>query len=223
MTSKPTIIFDLDGTLVDTAPDLLGALNVVLRDAGHRTIDDEEIRKLVGHGVRRLFEQAFETTGAVVGEEELAEHHDAFLRHYRANIAVDSRPFPSVTETLEALIAEGAALGICTNKAQDLTDRLLNELNMTRHFGSVIGVGAKPYNKPDPRHLLDVVAALKGDARRAVMVGDSAVDVNTAKAANIPVILMSYGYRVEPAHELGADAISDDFAEIPELAARLLG
>ncbi len=223
MMAAPTIIFDLDGTLVDTAPDLLAALNFVLRGAGHRTIDDQEIRKLVGFGVRRLFERAFEMTGTVVPEVEMAEHHDAFLRHYRANIAVKSRPFPQVAETLEALVGDGAALGVCTNKAHDLTELLLEELNMTHHFGSVIGAGLKPYLKPDPRHLLDVVAALKGDAARAVMVGDSAVDVNTAKAANIPVILMSYGYRVEPAHALGADAISDDFAEVPELAARLLG
>jgi phosphoglycolate phosphatase len=223
MTRNPAIIFDLDGTLVDTAPDLMAALNAVLIEAGHRTIDTTEIRSLVGFGVRRLFERAFEKTGAVVSEEQLHEYGDMFLRHYRTNIANESRPFPRVMETLESLMGEDTALGVCTNKPHDLTKLLLDELDLGRHVGAVIGAGLAPYNKPDPRHILDVVHALNGDAGRAVMVGDSAVDVKAAKAAGVPVIVMSYGYTVEPAHRLGADALSDDFAEVPALAARLLG
>jgi phosphoglycolate phosphatase len=223
MTNRPAIIFDLDGALVDTAPDLMAALNAVLLRAGHRLIGAAELRGLVGFGVRRLFERAFEKTGAVLSEERLKEYSGEFLRHYRANIANESRPFPRVSETLETLIGEGARLGVCTNKPHDLTELLLDELDLARHFGAVIGAGLAPYNKPDPRHILDVVNALNGDAERTVMVGDSAVDVNAAKAAKIPVIVMSYGYTVEPAHALGADALTDDFAEIPALAARLLG
>jgi phosphoglycolate phosphatase len=223
MTNRPAIIFDLDGALVDTAPDLMAALNAVLLRAGHRLIGAAELRGLVGFGVRRLFERAFEKTGAVLSEERLQEYSGEFLRHYRANIANESRPFPRVSETLETLIGEGARLGVCTNKPHDLTELLLDELDLARHFGAVIGAGLAPYNKPDPRHILDVVNALNGDAERTVMVGDSAVDVNAAKAAKIPVIVMSYGYTVEPAHALGADALTDDFAEIPALAARLVG
>ncbi len=221
--TSPVIIFDLDGTLVDTAPDLMSALNAVLSDAGHRTIDTSEFRGLVGFGVRRLFERAFEKTGAALSEDQLLRYSDEFLSHYRANIANESRPFPRVDETLETLAGEGALLGVCTNKPHDLTGLLLDELDLTRHFGAVMGAGHAPYNKPDPRHILDVVRALNGDAARAVMVGDSAVDVNAAKAAKIPVIVMSYGYTPEPAHELGGDALSSDFAEIPKLAAELLG
>ncbi len=223
MTNSPTIIFDLDGTLVDTAPDLMAALNAVLLETGHRTIDTTEFRSLVGFGVRRLFERAFDKTGVVLSEEQLLKYSGEFLSHYRANIANESRPFPRVSETLDTLIGEGALLGVCTYKPHDLTGLLLDELDLARHFGAVIGAGHAPYNKPDPRHILDVVRALNGDAERAVMVGDSAVDVKAAKAAEIPVIVMSYGYTVEPAHALGADALTGDFADIPTLAARLLG
>jgi len=223
MTNQPTIVFDLDGTIVDTAPDLLAALNTVLADAGHRIVDPAELRSLVGFGVRRLFERAFDNTGTVVGDADLMKYSDAFLEHYRANIARESRPFPNVHETLTALARDGVLLGVCTNKPHDLTGLLLDQLDLTRHFGAVIGAGHRPYNKPDPRHILDVVGALNGDAARAVMVGDSAVDVNAAKAAAIPVIVMTYGYTNEPASALGADALADDFAEIPALAAKLLG
>jgi phosphoglycolate phosphatase len=223
MPQAPTIVFDLDGTLVDTAPDLLASLNAVLREAGHRTVDPVELRSLVGFGVRRLFERAFERTGTALSDDNLNKYSDEFLAYYRANIANESQLFPGVHETLEALKADGALLGVCTNKPHDLTGLLLNALDLTRHFGSVIGAGVSPYNKPDPRHILDVVAALKGDAKRAVMVGDSSVDVNAAKAAKIPVIVLTYGYTIEPHAELGADALTDDFTEIPALVKKLLG
>lgn len=223
MNDRPIIVFDLDGTLVDTAPDLLAALNVVLAEAGHRTVNPEELRSLVGFGVRRLFERAFETTGAAVSEREMAKFSDEFLRFYRANIAKESRPFPGVPETLHALARGGTGLGVCTNKPHDLTTLLLDELDLTRHFGAVIGAGHRPYNKPDPRHVLDVVSALGGEAKRAVMVGDSAVDVNAAKAAGIPVVVVTYGYTTEPADTLGADALTGNFADVPALAAQLLG
>jgi phosphoglycolate phosphatase len=223
MTQPTTFVFDLDGTLVDTAPDLLASLNVVLARAGHRTVDPAELRGLVGFGVRRLFERAFEKTGAAISELEMRKYSDSFLDHYRANIAKESRPFPRVPETLATLSDNGARLGVCTNKPQDLTKLLLAELDLTRSFGAVIGAGVTPYNKPDPRHVIDVVKALEGEIGNAVMVGDSAVDVDAAKAAGIPVIVMRYGYRTVPAEALGADAVADDFADVPALAAGLLG
>jgi phosphoglycolate phosphatase len=220
--SPLAIVFDLDGTLVDTAPDLLASLNAVLMRVGHRPVVPAELRNLVGHGVRALFERAFAETGTAVSPEQLAEYGGEFLGHYRANIARESRPFPRVAETLKLLADAGATLGIATNKPQDLTDSLLAQLDLARHFGAVYGGGRASYNKPDPRHILELVAALKGSRERAVMIGDSTVDVAAARAANIPVIAMSYGYTPVDVRELGADAVADDFAQIPELISRLV-
>jgi phosphoglycolate phosphatase len=222
MTDKPAIIFDLDGTLVDTAPDLMSALNVVLAEAGHPTIDRTELRSLVGFGVRPLFMRAFEKTGTILLEEQLLKYSEEFLRYYRANIAKESAPFPRVVETLEALSSKGFHLGVCTNKPHDLTELLLDQLDLARHFMAVVGAGQTAKNKPHPDHIMDVVNALEGSAKQSVMVGDSPVDVAAAKAAEIPVIVMSYGYTIKPAHTLGADAVTDDFADIPALVAKLL-
>jgi phosphoglycolate phosphatase len=181
-----------------------------------------ELRHLVGYGVRSLFERAFQETGAVISAEQMAHYSDEFLVHYRANIARESRPFPRVPETLDLLARQGSALGVCTNKPHDLTELLLAELKLARHFPAVIGAGRMPYNKPDPRHVFDVITALKGNSRRAVMVGDSPVDVSAARAAGIPVIAMSYGYTPTPVQELGADIVLDDFAALPEAVAQLV-
>ena len=215
------IIFDLDGTLVDTAPDLLASLNAVLTAEGHEPVVPKDLRQLVGHGARAMFEHALLRTGSAPPPARLTALTDRFLAYYRANIARGSRPFPAVPETLDLLVAGGAGLGICTNKPQDLTELLLTELNLTRHFASVIGAGRTPYSKPDPRHLLEVVNALHSRRERAILVGDSPVDVATARAAGIPVIAMSYGYTPVPASELGADAVADDFADLPRIISRL--
>ncbi len=212
-----TIIFDLDGTLVDTAPDLLEALNWVLVAEGHEPVVPKDLRHMVGHGAKAMFEHALLRTGASVAPERLAALTQRFLAFYRANIARGSRPFPGVPETLDLLASRGAGLGVCTNKAQDLTELLLSELKLTRHFPAIIGGGRTPYSKPDPRHVLAVVTALNGRPDRAVLVGDSQIDVTAARAAGIPVIVMSYGYTPVPVAELGADAVVDDFAALPEI------
>jgi phosphoglycolate phosphatase len=217
------IIFDLDGTLVDTAPDLVAALNSVLTAEGHVPIGTADLRHLVGHGVRAMFEHAFLRVAANVPPDRVAQLTERFLTHYRANIAQGSKPFPRVPETLDRLTLDGAGLGVCTNKAHDLTELLLNQLSLSRHFPAVIGGGRTPYNKPDPRHVFEVVKALNGHRGRAVFVGDSAIDVQAARAAEIPVIAMSYGYTPIPATELGADAVLDDFGELPETISRLFG
>jgi phosphoglycolate phosphatase len=219
--SPLTILFDLDGTLVDTAPDLLASLNAVLTRVGHRPVVPGELRNMVGHGVKALFERAFGETGTPVSPEQLAEYTAEFLEHYRANIARNSRPFPNVPETLKRLADAGAKLGVCTNKPQELTDLLLAQLDLARHFGAVYGGGKAGRSKPDPRHVLELVDALNGTPERTVMVGDSTVDVTAARAAQIPVIVMSYGYTQVAARELGADAVADDFSALPELISRL--
>ena len=215
------ILFDLDGTLVDTAPDLLASLNAVLTRVGHRPVVPRELRSMVGHGVKALFERAFKETGTAVSPEQLAHYSTEFLTHYRANIAHESRPYPHVRETLEALADTGAILGVCSNKPQELTDLLLAKLDLAWHFGAVYGGGRAKHNKPAADHVLELLDALKGTLGRAVMVGDSTVDVAAARAANIPVIVMSYGYTPVAAHEMGGDAVADDFAALPGLIARL--
>lgn len=219
---KAAIVFDLDGTLVDTAPDLLASLNWVLTQAGHKQVVPSQLRHLVGHGVRFLFERAFAETGTPVAPDHLEVLGDRFLSHYRANIARESVPFDGVPETLSGLAREGFGLGVCTNKPHDLTELLLAELDLKKFFPAVIGTGKTPYNKPDARHVLDVIAELSGARERAVMVGDSPVDVAAAKAAGIPVIAMAYGYTPVPVEKLGADAVALSFAELPGLISTLL-
>jgi phosphoglycolate phosphatase len=216
------IIFDLDGTLVDTAPDLLAALNVVLAGEGQERVALKDLRQLVGHGARAMFEHALLRTGVGVSADQMTALTGQFLAYYRANIARGSRPFPGVPETLDLLAGRGAGLGVCTNKAQDLTELLLEQLQLTRHFPAVIGGGRTPYSKPDGRHVLEVVNALKGRRERAILVGDSQVDVAAARAADIPVIVMSYGYTPVPVSELGADAVVDDFTALPDVISRLV-
>ncbi len=216
------IVFDLDGTLVDTAPDLLSALNAVLTAEGHTAVVPSDLRHIVGHGAKAMFEHALLRTGAPVAPDRMKSLTERFLAYYRDHIADDSRPFPRVPETLAALAGEGALLGICTNKAQELTELLLDSLDLTAHFGSIVGGSRTPYAKPDPRHVMEVVTQLKGVREGAIMIGDSGIDVAAARAAGIPIIAMSYGYTPVPAHELGADAVTDDFAELPSLISRLV-
>jgi phosphoglycolate phosphatase len=216
------IVFDLDGTLVDTAPDLLGALNAVLTAEGHEPVVPSDLRHIVGHGAKAMFEHALLRAGATVTPDRMKTLTEQFLAYYRVNIARGSRPFPGVPETLALFAGKGAGLGVCTNKPQDLTELLLDALDLTRHFPAIIGGGRTPYSKPDPRHLLETIAALKGRRERAVLVGDSPVDVAAARAADIPVIAMSYGYTPVPVHELGADAVVDDFTKLPEIISRLV-
>jgi len=220
--NSPALIFDLDGTLVDTAPDLLGALNAILAREGRRTIQYADLRHLVGFGAGTMMTEAFKMTGDAVSEARVAELVDDYVAHYRAHIAVKSLPFPGVDATLAALRGAGARLGVLTNKPQELTDLLLPALSLAHHFDAVFGAGRMSYTKPDARIFHDVVAELGGAGTGAIMIGDSATDVATARAAGAPVILLSYGYTPEPAHTLGADAVTDDFAEIPEIVRRLL-
>jgi phosphoglycolate phosphatase len=216
----PALIFDLDGTLVDTAPDLLGALNAILLREGRRAVDHADLRHLVGYGARRMLAEAFTMTGGPVDEARLPGLIDDYIAHYRKHVAVASRPFPGVEETLAALRARGVKLGVLTNKPQELTDLLLPALGLDTYFDAIHGAGRYSYNKPDARVLHHVVEELGGGP--AMMIGDSITDVETARAANVKVILVSFGYTPEPAHALGADAVVDHFADIPDTVMRLL-
>lgn len=210
----PALIFDLDGTLADTAPDLLGATNAVLAARDRPELDLTSLRHMVGFGARALILQAMEASGAPVTEEDLPPLVEIFLSHYRDHIADGSLLFPGVTETLTALKGQGARLGVLTNKPQELTDLLLPQLDLHGLFAAVYGAGRKGYTKPDPRIFHDVTNDVGGGP--AVMIGDSITDLNTARAAGVPCILVSYGFTPVPARDLGGDAVIDDFRELPQ-------
>jgi len=219
----PALVFDLDGTLVDTAPDLLGALNVILAGEGRRPVNLIDLRTLVGFGARTLLAEAFKMTGGPADPARLEDLREAFIAHYRDHIADDSRPFPGVVETLEAFKAEGTRMGVLTNKPQELSDLLILKLGLGEYFGAIFGQGRKPYTKPDARIFPDVVEVLGGPGAGALMIGDSVTDVQTARNAGAPVILVPYGYTPEPASTLGADTVVDRFADIPAAVRRLMG
>jgi len=217
----PAFIFDLDGTLVDTSPDLLDALNALMMREERRLINPDEMRHLVGRGAKVLIEKAFRETGDPVDPKRLDVLFDDYLVLYGARIADKSRPYPGVVETLTSLAAQGVRLGVLTNKPHALAEALLPALGLEKFFGAVYGAGKRPYLKPDSRIFADVLSELGGGP--AVMVGDSITDVQMARAAKVPVVLVSYGYTPEPAATLGADALVDCFAEVPAAAFRLLG
>lgn len=219
---QPAYIFDLDGTLVDTAPDLLSATNAVLHQAGRPAIEPDGLRAMVGMGARALILKAFAATGEPLAETDLAPHFERFLTYYRAHIAAQSRPFPGVEATLKTLRGQ-ARLGVLTNKPQGLADVLLRELGLEHYFHAIHGAGRLDVTKPDPRVFHHVMEELGEVAAPAIMIGDSATDVATARAAGVPVILVDYGYTQTPAQELGADAVISDFRRVPPLAAALLG
>jgi phosphoglycolate phosphatase len=200
-----TIAFDLDGTLVDTAPDLAGALNHALRELGRPALEPASVRAIVGQGARRLVERGLDATGART--EALVEAGiAAFLNHYRANIAVESRPFPMAEPVLDRLAAAGARLAICTNKPEALARSLLEALGWQGRFTAVLGADSRAFRKPDPRHLLATLAAAGGEPSQSAFVGDSRVDAETAAAARIPFVLVEHGYCAEPLHLVRADA-----------------
>jgi phosphoglycolate phosphatase len=219
MFKDATIVFDLDGTLVDTAPDLTNALNDVLTRRGHAPVSLETIRQCVGHGARIMIEEALRRAGA---SDDVDRMLAEFLLHYEANIAAESRPFPGAVAALERFAAQGAILAICTNKREQLSRRLLQELEIDRYFSAIAGRDTFAMSKPDPGHLTGAIALAGGDPTRAVMIGDSEVDLRTATAAGIPIILVSFGYATSPLEALLPEAVIDNFDELEPRAAALL-
>ena len=217
-----TIVFDLDGTLVDTAPDLIGTLNVLLAEEGLTPLPLAEARPLIGQGARRMIERGFQAAGVPLEAQRLEALFARFLIHYRAHLADQSRPFPGCVAALDALRAQGATLAVCTNKRTDLSVALLSALGLMDRFAAVIGGDLPPAIKPDPRHLMMAVDAAGGTLARTVMVGDAAPDAGAARAAGTKLILVSFGYTETPVEELAPDLLIDHFDELPAACARLL-
>ncbi|MEM9881108.1 MAG: phosphoglycolate phosphatase [Pseudomonadota bacterium] len=190
------VIFDLDGTLVDTAPDLAGALNHCLVSDGHQPFSVDEVRRLIGHGADALLRAAYQAKeGAAPNAARLQAILKRYLGYYRAHIADHSQVFDGVVDVLETLCADNIKLGLCTNKPHDMALALLRHLGWMRYFGSVIGGDALAVKKPDAKHVLAVARALETPAEDCFYVGDSEVDYAAATAAEIPAVIVTFGYR----------------------------
>ena len=209
-----TIAFDLDGTLVETAPDLIGTLNRMLAARDIPVMPVEAAQHLVGHGALALLRHGFQEAGAAWDEAEAPALLAEFLDDYLANIAVLSRPYDGVVETLERLAGRGAILCVATNKRTDLSVALIAALGLERHFAVICGPDRVSARKPDGAHVREAVALAGGDPARAIMVGDGAPDVQAAKDAGVPCVVVSFGYTPISPAELGGDALIDRFAEL---------
>ena len=215
-----TVVFDLDGTLVDTSPDLTAALNHSLVAMGRPAVDAATVRHLVGHGARALIERGLALSGGG-GEPAVARALPLFLDYYAAHVADGSRPYPGAEAMLEALAGAGVRLAICTNKPVALSRALIAALGWSGRFAVNLGGDSLAVRKPDPAPLLAAIAAVGGDPGDAVFVGDSIVDMATARAAGVPVVAVSFGFADRPVAALGADRVIDDFDELTEALASL--
>ncbi len=209
-----SVVFDLDGTLVDTAPDLCRALNHVLASEGLSLVPLADARPFVGHGARKLIERAYGKQGVDVSDRRLDELTERFVDYYSQHIAVDSRPFPGLADCLTQLQAAGANLGVCTNKREGLSTRLLQELDLSDAFSAVVGADTLDVRKPHPGHLLGTIERLGGSPARSVMVGDSSTDADAARAADVALIAVAFGYRDTPLDTFDAAEIIAHFDEL---------
>ncbi|MGA0600335.1 phosphoglycolate phosphatase [Caulobacter sp. KR2-114] len=220
--SGATIVFDLDGTLVDSAPDLVGTLNFLLQEEGVAPLPMSQARDMIGRGARALLVQGFLAAGAPVSDGRLDQLFDRFIAHYEGRIADESTIFPGVLPALDTLRSAGARLAVCTNKRTGLSVQLLQALGFADRFDAIIGADSAPAPKPDPRHLTAAIAAAGGDPARAVMVGDSISDAGAARAAQAALVLVSFGYTETSAAELGADILIDHYDQLVDACSSLL-
>ena len=218
----PIVVFDLDGTLADTAGDLIATLNVILRQEALPPVPLDEARELIGAGARALIERGFAASGRTLE----AERHDAlfkdFIAHYGQNLRVHSTLFDGVEKALDRLEAEGFIFAVCTNKIEKHSIELLRLFGIDGRFRAICGRDTFPTFKPDPGHLLSTIEQAGGDPRRAVMVGDSRTDIDTAKAAGIPSVGVPFGYTDVPMAELGATIVIRHFDELYDAVEQLI-
>ena len=219
---SPTIVFDLDGTLVDTAPDLIDTLNTILGRHGVPPVAPADARTMIGAGVKPLLQRALASKGQHFSPDAIEALFAEYLDVYAAHIADRSRPFPGLEPALDALTAQGCRLAVCTNKLEWLSVRLLDALGLGARFAAICGQDTFTMRKPDPDMLRLTIARAGGDTGHAVMVGDSMTDVATARAAGVPVIAVDFGYTETPPAELGADQLISHFDALPAAVAALI-
>ena len=207
------LIFDLDGTLVDTAPDLLGATNHVLNSIGRESISYQMLRQFVGHGAMDLLRRGLLATGGPVADGELKQLHGEFLRYYGENVAHKSIVFPGLIDLLDKAQAQGLKMGVCTNKVENLSRKLLNEIGLAKYFGAVVGGDTLPLMKPDPAPYNEVAKQLGVDAMQTLMFGDSETDIKTAQNVGVPVIAVSFGYTAKHVSHYAPTHVIDHYDE----------
>jgi phosphoglycolate phosphatase len=211
----PIIAFDLDGTLVDTAPDLIATLNVLLARKGLPPVEEATLRMMIGGGARRLIERALSERGITLSKDEVDYLYAEYLRHYEAHIADHSRLFSGLEAALDTLSARGWRFAVCTNKLERLSVVLLERFGLKRRFAAICGQDTFATQKPDPDVLRQTIARAGGDLQNAVMVGDSATDIDMARAASIPVVGVDFGYSETPVSQLGPDRIISRYEDLP--------
>lgn len=212
------IIFDLDGTLIDSAPDLADALNSVLRSEGLREQALDDVKGMVGAGAKVLIQRGFAANGKALSESEAERLLPAFIADYRARATDKTRLMPGAQRLLTELAAAGIGLGLCTNKPEDISRQILEDFAIASLFGSIVGGDTTPAKKPDPRPLLHSLAELRCAADKALMVGDSAADAGVARAAGTGLALVTFGYSQVPVRDMGADVLVEEFdAFLPAL------
>ena len=216
-----TIAFDLDGTLVDTAPDLISTLNRVLVGEGLPPLDDDNARRMIGGGVLGMIERALAAESRDPPKPQIDRMFRTFVDHYGAHIAERSRPYPHVDAVLTRLRAEGIRLAVCTNKLEFLSVCLLDALTLRHHFVAICGRDTFGMPKPDPEMLRRTIWRAGGEPERAIMVGDSGTDMRTARAAAVPIIAVDFGYSEVPIASLSPDRLIGSFTELPAAIAEI--
>jgi phosphoglycolate phosphatase len=221
--AAPMIVFDLDGTLVDTAPDLLDSLNHSIGTAGMEPVESAELRRFVGMGAKVMIERAFAAKQKPLSDAHLAELFNIFIEHYTGNMPGKSRLYAGVVAALQRFADKGYEFAVCTNKYEGMSVRLLSDLGLASRFGAICGQDSFPYRKPDPRHLTSTIEAAGGVPSRAIMVGDSETDIKTAIAAGIPVVAVDFGYTDRHVSEFGPSRVISHYDELTlDLADELL-
>jgi phosphoglycolate phosphatase len=216
------VVFDLDGTLVDTAPDLVNALNYVLNREGLPSVPVHSARKTIGAGARRMIERGLELEGRALGSDDITRLTNDFIDHYAAHIADASRPFEGLEGALDDLSARGYRFAVCTNKLEWLSKRLLDQLGLSGRFAAICGADTFGVSKPNPVILQQTIVRAGGHLASAIMVGDAGPDIGVARRAGIPVIGVEFGYTEVPIADLKPDRLIGHMRELPAAVENLM-
>lgn len=219
--AAPLIVFDLDGTLIDTAPDLIATLNVIFEREGIPPVPYATARNLIGGGALAMIKRGIAAEGRSVTPEKLDRLFADFIAHYTEHVADRSLPFPGLTDALDTLSASGHRFAVCTNKFERQSLLLLNHLRLAERFDAICGQDTFGIQKPNPEILTRTIAAAGGRPGHAIMIGDSDTDIRTARAAGIPVVAVDFGYSERPVAEFAPDRVIGHFSQLPDQIAAL--